>query len=102
RWLTRRRGGCMQRRPGGVGGLHAAEVGVCSVGAEASVACTPPRWVYAVSAQRRQLLHAAEVGDLLPAPCSPTAFAVARPVGPIPGRTATARSLSSEAAGRRS
>ena len=37
---------------------------------------------------------------LLPAPCSPAAIAIARPVGPIPGRTAATRSLLFEAAGR--
>ncbi len=44
----------------------------------------------------------ARVGEVLPAPCSPTAFAIARPVGPVPGRTAPTRSLLFEAAGRTS
>ena len=55
----------------------------------------------AVACSEEGLWFASPGGSqVLPAPCSPAAFAIARPVGPVPGRTATARSLSSEAAGR--
>jgi hypothetical protein len=68
-----------RRDANGVGGLRRAKIRTPLVG------CVARRY------GRRWWAASREVTSLLPAPCSPAAFAVARPVGPIALRSPAAR-----------